>query len=173
LRIEKVDPLPYKAGETAKLNIWIMNDNPHSLDVRLQYLVVNTEGFNSDEQRKQVEEKFWATLRASFNQAQLAAKPDDHIGTLPSKVESTMTLNVDTEKNQQLEGNKFLTEQQAASLQKGLGPTTVFFMLIFAYQDDGQWHDTEYCGLTQGAAVVRCYTGHNGPAKSSLSHWWE
>ena len=173
VRVEKESPLPYKANESTKLNVTLFNDNPHILKARMISLVAVTEGFNSNDARKQAEASLWAMLRGRFEQIQSTAAPTNYSMDVPPKIETTMTLNVENDPNNQVMGAKVLSPDQAANLQKGGGPTTVLYMLILSYEDEGQSREMEYCVLSQGAAVVRCMIGHNGPSRSSLSHWWD
>jgi hypothetical protein len=175
LRIEKAEPLPFKAGETPKMNIWIMNDSDHSIDIRCAFEAAIMTGFSDDDNRRATEDKLWTNLRNLFDRVQRNSGPSEGFTkpSLPPKVESTMTVNIETMPSDIALANRVLNAQQASDLQTVNSKTVVAFMFILAYRDDGVWHELESCNLTAGGPLVRCFIGHNGPARGVLNHWWD
>ena len=175
LRIEKTELIPFKVGETPKMNIWIMNDSVHNIEIRSAFETATTSGFPNDEARRSTETSLWVNLRGMFDAVQLKSATDEGFTqpSLPPKVESTLTLNVETMPTNQVLGNRILNAEQVSDLQANNGKTAVIFIFIFAYRDVGVWHELESCSLTTGGPVVRCSIGHNGPAKGVLNHWWD
>jgi hypothetical protein len=171
LRIVKEIALPFNAGQPPELNIWLLNDSPYTMRVRRIVVAGVLTGATSQSAERETESTLWQGLRDNFEMLQKNvfpaddSSPDIYSNYLPPRVESTITLNVESTTSN-------LTADQANALQHVDGSVVVFFMAIFAYSDDSGFHEIEYCVWTQGRNMLRCSTGHNGPVRSSRSRWW-
>jgi hypothetical protein len=173
LRVVKENVVPFIAGQSPQLNIVIMNDSPYAMRVRrITGIAIRDGDLRNMEALKEVESHVWDGTRQRFELFQEKAAPESYSMDLPPKVESILTLNSDDYFDSGGGGANRLTQAQADALQRADGTTTVFFMSIFAYSDGSGFHETEYCVLTQGKTILRCFRGHNGPVRPNKSYWW-
>jgi hypothetical protein len=130
LRIVRESTLPFQAGESPKLSIWMMNDSPYTMIVRRFTATAFLNAASSREVEKQAEPTAWNALRDKFERIQKKVSPYFYPMELPPKIETAMTLN--QESPTESIGSGLLTEDQAKVLQQKGGSVVVIFASIFA-----------------------------------------